>query len=115
MGVIRQAVSKKFGKKVYNFTVEGENFFDVVFNSKKLSFGDVEKCGLCQSDNLELSAHIAEDQYNYVCVKCIACKGTLNFGQQKKNKDIWYLTTREEGENDKKIKVLDWKPFIKNE
>lgn len=106
MEQLKLSVPKKIGKRVYNFAVEGQNLFDVVMNSKKLSFGDVSSCGCCQSDDLELSAHIAQEKFKYVVVRCNKCKATLNFGQQTKTPDVFYLTTKEDK------KTLDWIPFV---
>ncbi len=105
MGKITYFVKKKIGKETHQFSVEGDNLHDVVMTSKNLSFYDVDKCGCCQSDDLMLSAHIANKKFKYVVVKCKKCKATVNFGQQQENPEVFYLTTREE--NNKK--VLDWK------
>lgn len=106
MGKITQFIKRKVGKEIHSFSVEGDNFFDVVMTSKHLSFGDVEKCGLCGSDNLDLTAHLAKSKFKYVLIRCKKCKGYVNFGQQQENSDIFYLRTREDAD---KKKVLDWK------
>lgn len=111
MGKITYFVKKKIGKETHQFSVEGENLFDVVMTSKNLSFYDVDKCGCCQSDDLMLSAHVGKDpktkkdSFEYVVVKCKKCKASVNFGQQKANPEVYYLTTRDEAGK----KVLDWK------
>ena len=113
MGKITYFVKKKIGKETHQFSVEGDNLFDVVMTSKNLSFYDVDKCGLCGSDDLMLSAHIGKDAktqkdaFEYTVVKCKKCKGSVNFGQQKAAPEIYYLTTREDKDGKK---VLDWKP-----
>ena len=117
--MIKKIVKKRIGKEIHTFQVEGENFQDVVMESKKLSFGNVVKCGLCGSDNLELSAHIAKKKFKYVNIICRNCKAYLNFGQQQEDNTIYYLKTKsaldERGkvifENGKEKKVLDWRPF----
>lgn len=104
MGKITYYIKKKIGNEVHSFSVEGNNLFDAVLTSKNLSFGDVDKCGKCGSQYLELSAHNAKNKFKYVTVKCKSCKAYLNFGQQQENPDIFYLRTRQEGDK----KVLDW-------
>ena len=101
MGKISYFVKKKIGQETHQFSVEGENLFDVVMTSRNLSFGNVDKCGCCQSDDLTLSAHIAQKKFKYVTVKCKKCKATLNFGQQTENPEVFYLSTRDE--NGKKV------------
>ena len=108
MGKITYYLKKKIGKETHQFSVEGENLFDVVMTSKNLSFYDVDKCGCCQSDDLSLGAHIAKNKFKYVTIKCKKCKASVNFGQQQENPEVFYITTRQEGEK----KVLDWKPFV---
>ena len=114
MGKLNYYVKKKIGKEVHSFSIEGKNLHDVVMESKKLSFGDIEKCGLCGSDDLELSAHVTEeDGYDYTYIRCKKCRATLNFGQQKKNDDIYYLRTVEITSGQfKGGKAYDWKPYV---
>lgn len=105
MSKITYYVKKKIGKEVHSFSVEGEDLFDVVLTSRNLSFGNVDRCGECGSEDLELSAHKAQSKHRYVTINCKKCKAYLNFGQQQENKSIFYLRTRMEGDR----KVLDWK------
>jgi len=107
MGNFKMKIEKKVGKRTYEFTVEGENLHEAVMESKKLSFYDVHKCGVCGSDDLVLDAHVAQDKFNYTTVKCNHCKGSVNFGQQQKDPDIFYLRTRDK--QDGSGKEADWK------
>lgn len=103
-------LKKKFGKNAYSFVVSGASFKEAVIESSKLSFGDIDNCGICGSDDLFLNGHVTKDDgYEYAYVRCKKCRATLNFGTQKKNTDVNYYTTREE--NGKT--VLDWKKFEK--
>ena len=113
MGNIQYYVKKRFGKEVHTFMVEGKNLHEVVMESRKLSFGDIEKCGVCGSNDLELSAHVTDSKgFEYTYVRCKKCKATLNFGQQTKNDDIYYFKTIEIPSGPYKgQKALDWKPF----
>ena len=105
MGKITYYVKKKIGKEVHSFSVEGDNLFDAVLTSRNLSFNNVDRCGKCQGEDLELGAHAAKGKFKYVTIKCRSCKSYVNFGQQQENADIFYLRTRQEGDK----KVLDWK------
>jgi|GEM_PF-2498013 len=105
---MKMQMVKKIGNKEYTFIFEGNNLFDMVMNSQKLSFADVGKCGLCQSDNLTLRARRTGDTdgYKYTEIYCFACGATLTFGQRKEDVDTFFLRKREEGDR----KVYDWKP-----
>lgn len=110
---MEQIIKKKIGATVHTFVVSGENFYDVVTESQKLSFPDMECCGLCGSTDLTLGSHLGKDEkgnevYKYVDIKCnnMACRASLTFGQPKKDPDTFYLRKDEN-------KQYDWKPFIK--
>ena len=107
-------VKKRIGKEVHSFSVEGKSFHEVVMEAKKLSFNDVTNCGLCGNEDLELSAHVTDDKgFEYTYVRCKKCRATLNFGQQTKNDDIYYLKTTEITEGQYKgQKAYDWKSFV---
>ena len=107
MGNFKMKIEKKVGKRTYEFTVEGENLHEAVIESKKLSFYDVHKCGICSSDDLVLDAHVAQEKYNYTTVKCNGCKASVNFGQQVKDTDVFYIRTRDKA--DGTGKEADWK------
>lgn len=98
-------IKKNVGKNSYTFVVNGENLFDLITESQKFSFPDVKECGICQSTNLILSSHVAKDRFKYATVKCLTCKGSLNFGQQQKDPSVFYLRTKDvDGK-----KVYDWR------
>ena len=107
-GKITMYFKKKVGKDYVSFSAEGENLHEAVMASKKLSFEDIETCGICGSNNLELSAHVTPDEgHEYTYVRCKACRATLNFGQQKKDDTIFYFRTVEKDGQ----KFYDWKAF----
>ena len=107
MGNFKMKIEKKVGKRTYEFTVEGENLYEAITESKKLSFYDVHKCGCCGSDDLVLDAHLAQNKYKYATIKCNGCKASVNFGQQQESPDIFYLRTRNKA--DGTGKEIDWK------
>ena len=43
-------IKKQIGKQLYNFVVEGENLEQVLLENNKLSFEDVNHCGICGSN-----------------------------------------------------------------
>lgn len=112
MSKISYYIKKRVGNEIHSFSVEGESLHDVVMQSKKLSFHDVSKCGACGSEYLNLSAHVTEKEgHEYTLIKCGKCKSFVNFGQQKKNDDIFYLRTRDEIDQNGHTtgkKELDW-------
>lgn len=96
---------KKIGKRVYSIVGEGANLFECGYELSKLSFGDVDKCGVCGSDNLILNARISGvKKHKYVEIKCLSCKGAVVFGKMQENPDVFYLR-----KNDKK--QPDWKSY----
>lgn len=96
---------KKVGKKSYTFTGEGESLFEAVSELGSASFGDIEKCGICGSDCLFLEAHkTKEENYEYVSIKCSACKSSLTLGKTKKG-NTYFLRRDESGK-------YDWKKFV---
>ena len=96
-------ITKQIGKTKYTFQVEGSNLYEVVTESQKLSFGDVPKCGICGSDNLELEAHTAQG-YKYTSIKCRDCRASLTFGNRKEDPNTYFLRRNED-------KKLDWKAY----
>jgi len=102
-------INKQIGKHKYTFVIEGKNLFDLVTESNKLSFGDVYKCGLCESDKLVLSAHRAgkKDEFKYTEVKCLECKAQLTFGQRKDEPDTFYFRRNDDGS-------LEWHEYKEN-
>lgn len=91
---------------------------DVMRKAQNLSFPHVYKCGLCGSDNLTLGYHSAGDdgEYEYITIRCKACRASLNFGQQKKNKDTFYLRTKKDDQgnavkNEQGFPVYDWQKY----
>lgn len=106
---MEQIIKKKIGDTVHTFVVTGEDLFDVVTESQKLSFPDVDKCGCCSSTDLTLGTHLGTDDknkpaYKYVDIKCNSCKASLTFGRRKDNPDTFYLRKNDKNEN-------DWKAF----
>ena len=111
MAKIEMIIKKKIGKSAYTFVLSAPSFHEVVIESAKLSFGDVDVCGLCGSDDLYLHGHITkDDNYEYAYIRCknYKCRATLNFGKQKKDSDVVYLRMKDDG------KTLDWMKFEKN-
>ena len=95
-------IKKQIGKTPLTFVVEGKNLFEVQMEAQKLSFYDVHKCGVCDSDDLRLNAYITnEDKFEYTKIVCNKCRASLIFGQKKKSPDTFYLRRNDD-------KKLDW-------
>lgn len=102
-------IGKQIGKKIYRFEVEGNNFFEAVLKSSQLSFPDVNRCGLCQNENLYLHAYkTKEGNYEYVKICCASCGASITFGQRKDDKNTYFLRRNESG-------AFDWREKPKNE
>ena len=93
---------KKIGKRTYTVTGEGKNLFECIYEHSSLSFGDVDKCGICGSDNLILNARVAgKKKFEYVEVKCLNCRASVVFGKMQENPNTFFIR-----KNDKK--QPDW-------
>jgi hypothetical protein len=97
-------VKKIIGSTVYPFTFSGKNLHEVVMQSQMLSFPNVHECGICKSDDLYLSAHVAENKFKYTEIRCNKCRAELTFGQRQNNPDVFYLRRNDD-------QSLAWKPF----
>jgi hypothetical protein len=94
---MQMTIKKQIGVQPYEFTVEGRNLHELVMEAEKLAFPNVEKCGLCDSTSLRLTAYVTEDGgYKYVKVVCNKCRGSVTFGQPKKSPDTFYLRRKED-------------------
>ena len=100
---------RRIGKETHTFVSEGENLFEMVNDSKKISFKSIYKCDCWGSENLTLDSHVAQGKHKYVYVRCLNkdCKATRNYGKQQENPDVFYPRTRD-GDGGK---VLEWKKF----
>ena len=102
-------VNKKIGRNEYVFQVEGDNLHAVLMETKKLSFNDVPKCGLCDSDLLYLTAYTTKEQgFEYVKVVCAKCSGSVTFGKSKDKKDVYFLRKTDDYK-------LDWQEDTRTE
>jgi len=103
-------LKKTIGKNTYTFVVEGKNLYELVNESQKLSFGDVLKCGICDSNNLILQARKASKKYEYVEVQCLNknCKAQLVFGRTQEDPNVFYARRNEQ-------KEFDWQQYSAKE
>lgn len=102
-------IAKLIGKTRYTFVVKGNDLHEVLMDAEKLSFQDVPTCGLCHSDDLFLTAYVTkEEHYKYAKIVCRKCKGSVTFGQQKKDPAIFYLRKTDDGK-------LDWQKYVEPE
>ena len=102
-------ITKQIGKKKHTFVVEGENLFELQMEAQKLSFYDVYKCGLCNSESLYLHAYITkEKKFKYIKIACAECKASLTFGQKKDSPNTFYLRKRDDGK-------LEWQEYKESE
>ncbi|MCC2544867.1 hypothetical protein LJY25_00290 [Hymenobacter sp. BT175] len=106
--MLQLMVTKRIGRRQFHFTVQGSNFHDVVAEYDRLSFPDVAECGLCGSDNLDLTSRVAQGKFKYTSVKCLSCRGDLTFGKMERDDQTVFLRRREDGQ-------LDWRAFVKTE
>ena len=104
--MLQMMITKRIGRKQFHFTVSGKNLHETVAEYDRLSFQDVGACGLCGSDNLDLTSRVAQGKFKYTSIKCKDCKGDLTFGKTQEDEDTYFLRRKESGE-------LDWRAFEK--
>ncbi|MCC3156463.1 hypothetical protein LJ737_04395 [Hymenobacter sp. 15J16-1T3B] len=97
-------ITKHIGRRRYDFTCQGNDLHEVVLETERLSFPDVPACGLCKSDDLILTARVAQDKFKYVSIKCCKCKADLTFGKMQRDDRTYFLRRTETG-------ALDWRPY----
>ena len=100
-------ITKKIGKRSYPFVVEGADLHEAVMQSEHLSFPDVPFCGLCNSDDLNLTARVAQG-FKYVSIKCASCRADLTFGRTKADASTFFLRRDESGR-------FEWKAWVKED
>jgi hypothetical protein len=106
---MKMNITKLIGQNNYTFTVEGSNLFELVQESQKLGFGDIDKCGLCGSDQISLRSYITEkDHFEYVKVSCSKCFAQVTFGKSKKDPNTFYLRKNED-------KSIAWEKIAKKD
>ena len=106
---MKMTFSKIIGMNNYTFTVEGNNLFELVQESQKLGFFDVEKCGLCGGNLLNLRSYVTKDGgFEYVKIGCGSCGGQVTFGKSKEHKDTFYLRKNAD-------KSIAWEKGVKKE
>lgn len=90
-------IKKHIGRTPYTFTFAGDNLHEVIMESQKLSFPNVEACGLCGSDDLYLSAHVAQNKFKYTEIRCNKCRAELTLGSRQDDPNTMYLRKDEKG------------------
>lgn len=103
-------ITKKIGKRNYNFSFAGTDLYEVIAESERLSFDDVPACGCCGSVNLRLVSRHAQGKFKYVGVKCDDCRADVTFGKTQEDDKCYFLRKKEGGQPGE----LDWKKYEKN-
>lgn len=103
-------IKKKIGRTVYCYTFTGANAYDVHMEAQRLSYDDVDACGICGSDNLEMAARFAQNKYKYLGVKCRDCRAEVTAGRRQEDADTFFLRKKEGG----KPGELDWVAWTKD-
>ena len=101
---MKMIIKKTIGGKSYEFQFEGQNLFECVMESQKLSFNDVYKCGKCGSEHLYFSAYNTKEGYKYVKVACAKCRASVTFGSKREDPDVSFLRKTSEGK-------IDWQEY----
>ena len=104
--MLQLMVTKRIGRRQFHFTVQGKNLHETVAEYDRLSFQDVAACGLCGSDDLDLTSRVAQGKFKYTSIRCRACKGDLTFGKREDDDQTYFLRRKESGE-------LDWQAWQK--
>ncbi len=108
---MQRIVKRKIGRETISWMVEGKNIYECEMQAQKLSFPDVEACGICKGDNIKLYAHLEQNKYKYIEIKCqdMKCRASLVLGSTTEDPDMFYLR------KNKETNEYDWKPYVKAE
>jgi hypothetical protein len=106
--MLQMMTTKRIGRRQFHFTTQGVDLHAAVAEKDRLSFQDVNVCGCCGSDNLDLVSRVAQDKFKYTSVKCLDCRADLTFGKTQKDEHTYFLRRNDQGQ-------LDWKPYSKEE
>ena len=98
-------ITKKIGKRSYPFVVTGADLHEAVMEAEHLSFDDIKSCGVCNSDDLSLTARVSQG-FKYVSIKCGNCRADLTFGRTKADASTFFLRRDEAGR-------FEWKAYSK--
>ena len=98
--MLELTVTKQIGKRQFQFKVQGATFHETVTEYDRLSFADVPACGICGSDNLDLSARVAQDKFKYTSVRCLDCSADVTFGKRQDDDQTVFLRKNTKGEPD---------------
>lgn len=109
--MLQMMTSKRIGRRQFHFTVQGSNLHETVAEYERLSFQDVPACGICGSDNLDLTSRVAQGKFKYTSVKCVDCRADVTFGKREDDDQTYFLRKKEGGLPGE----LDWRPFVKTE
>jgi hypothetical protein len=101
--MLQMMISKTLGKRKFHFTVEGKNLHEVTVAYERLSFPDVAACGICGSDNLDLTARKAQGKFEYTSVRCLDCRAAVDFGKRQEDADTFYLRKTADGKPEWKV------------
>ena len=108
--MLQMMVTRRIGRRQFHFTVQGSNFHETVAEYERLSFPDVPACGLCGSDNLDLTSRVAQGKFKYTSVRCLDCRGDVTFGKREDDDQTVFLRKKAGGQPGE----LDWRAFEKN-
>jgi hypothetical protein len=74
-------ITKKIGKAQLAVQVEGDKEVDTLLRASAFTTMP-DRCGLCQSDEVQLDANKAEG-FTFIKVRCLKCNATSSMGQYK--------------------------------
>ena len=109
--MLQMMITKRIGRRQFHFTVQGSNFHETVAEYERLSFGDVAACGVCGSDNLDLTSRVAQGKFKYTSVRCLECRADVTFGKREDDDQTVFLRKKTGGLPGE----LDWRPFEKGD
>ncbi|MEK6881240.1 MAG: hypothetical protein AABY22_16585 [Nanoarchaeota archaeon] len=84
-------VNKQIGKSSLEVEVEGAEEMDALVRASSITTMP-DKCGLCSSDDVQLTSNKAQEKYTYVKVRCLnpKCGASSTMGlYQDKSGAYW--------------------------
>ena len=83
-----KTIKKQIGNQTYSFNVEADSKLELAYKEQRLGFKDINKCGCCNSSNLELNDNPLNSICNQLFIVCKDCWSKLHLKEDPYIKDV---------------------------
>ena len=86
---MKVTISKQIGKAQLQVDVEGKDAEEALVHAAGITTMP-DHCGLCKSEDVELTSNKAQEKYTYVKVRCSKCTATSTMGKYQDGSGIFW-------------------------